>query len=145
MRTRVRDPDMETASSLRVGHASIRSSRCPAGPIVGSSRAAGARCTGGTAVDPAGVLPSMTLDEAIAAVEATLDSAHLRVDRRLAREDAETFLLLVLDVSNGRQDGEISNGPRVVDKSTGAVSRLTIPAALAQSERMTIVRPGNGD
>jgi hypothetical protein len=89
----------------------------------------------------------MTLDEAIAAVEATLDSTYLRVDRRLAREDEGSFLLLVLDVSHGRQDGdlEISNGPRLVDKRTGAVSRLTIPAALAQSERMTLVRPGNGD
>ena len=89
----------------------------------------------------------MTLDEAIAAVEATVDSAYLRVDRRLAREDDASFLLLVLDISNGRHDGdlEISNGPRLVDKRTGTVTRLTIPAALAQTEQMSIVRPGDGD
>ena len=46
----------------------------------------------------------MTLDEAVAAVEATLDSAHLRVDRRRAREDATSYLLLVLDSSGGRRD-----------------------------------------
>ena len=38
----------------------------------------------------------MTLDDAIAAVEATLDSAHPRVDRKRAREDASSYLLLSL-------------------------------------------------
>jgi hypothetical protein len=84
----------------------------------------------------------MSLDEAIAAVEATLDSAYLRVDRRLAREDARSFLLLVLDAGNGRGEGleAVANGPRLVDKVTGDVVRLTIPAALAQAEQMVIIR-----
>ena len=84
----------------------------------------------------------MTLDEAVAAVKATLDSDHLRVDRRLVREDANSFLLLVLDISRGREagDGPISNGPRLVDKQTGEVLRLTVPAALARAELMTLVR-----
>ena len=43
----------------------------------------------------------MTLGEAIAAVEATLDSTHLRVDRRRAREDSASYLLVVLDTSGG--------------------------------------------
>ena len=75
------------------------------------------------------------------AVEATLDSSQLRVDRRLVREDAESFLLLVLDTSNGRHDGHgtISNGPRLVDKRTGDVSRLTVPAAVQRAERMAVV------
>ena len=38
----------------------------------------------------------MTLDAAIAAVEATLDSAQLHVDRRRAREDSASYLLVVL-------------------------------------------------
>ena len=86
--------------------------------------------------------PTMTLDQAIAAVEATLDSVYLRVDRRLAREDAWSFLLLVLDTSHGRDDGveAVANGPRLVDKLTGDVVRLTVPAAVAQAERMVIIR-----
>ncbi|HEY5848247.1 MAG TPA: hypothetical protein VIT42_15785 [Microlunatus sp.] len=81
----------------------------------------------------------MTLDEAAAAVEASLDSSVLRVDRRRVREDEGAFLLLVLDTSNGRYDGQISNGPRLVDKRTGEVSRLTVPAAVKRAEQMTVV------
>ena len=82
-----------------------------------------------------------TLDEAVAAIEASLDSSVLRVDRRRVREDEGSFLLLVLDTSNGRYDGQISNGPRLVDKRTGEVSRLTVPAAVKRAEQMTAV-PG---
>jgi hypothetical protein len=83
----------------------------------------------------------MTLDDAIAAVEATLDSAHLRVDRRRAREDAASYLLLVLDISGGRRDeGPVANGPRLVDKHSGEVTGLTVPDALARAERMALVR-----
>ena len=84
----------------------------------------------------------MTLDEAIAAVEATLDSAYLRVDRRLAREDAESYLLLVLDTSGGRREEiePVSNGPRLVAKESGEVVRLTVSDALARAEQMTLVR-----
>ena len=64
----------------------------------------------------------MTLDEAVTAVEATLDTAHLRVDRRLAREDATSYLLLALDTSGGRRhDGPVANGPRLVEKQSGDV------------------------
>ena len=83
----------------------------------------------------------MTVDEAIAAVEATLGSARLRVDRRRAREDAEGYLLVVLDTSGGRRDdGPVANGPRLVDKRSGEVTRLTVPDALARAERMALVR-----
>ena len=83
----------------------------------------------------------MTVDEAIAAVEATLGSARLRVDRRRAREDAEGYLLVVLDTSGGqRDDGPVANGPRLVDKRSGEVTRLTVPDALARAERMALVR-----
>lgn len=84
----------------------------------------------------------MTLDEAVAAVEATLDSAHLRVDRRLAREDAASYLLLVLDTRAGRRDqvGPVSNGPRLVAKDSGEVVRLTVPDALARADRMALVQ-----
>ena len=83
----------------------------------------------------------MTADEAIAVVEATLESPHLRVDRRRAREDAASYLLLVLDTSGGlREDGPIANGPRLVDKQSGEVTRLTVPDALARAERMPLVR-----
>jgi hypothetical protein len=84
----------------------------------------------------------MTLDDAVVAVEATLDSAYLRVDRRRAREDAAAYLLLVLDTSGGRRDqGPVANGPRLVDKRSGQVTRLTVPDALARAERMVLVRP----
>ena len=82
----------------------------------------------------------MTLDEAIAAVEATLDSTHLRVDRRRAREDSASYLLVVLDTSGGNHDdGPIANGPRLVDKHSGAVTRLTVPDAVARANRMSLV------
>ena len=61
----------------------------------------------------------MTLDEAIEAVEATVDPAQLRVDRKRAREDASSYLLIVLDVSAGRGEGPVANGPRLVDKRSG--------------------------
>lgn len=83
----------------------------------------------------------MTLDEAIAAVEATLVSAHLRVDRTRARGDATSYLLLVLDTSGGRSnDGPVANGPRLVDKHSGEVTWLAVPDALALAERMALVR-----
>jgi hypothetical protein len=80
----------------------------------------------------------MTLDEAVMAVEATLDSAYLRVDRRRARQGETSFLLVVLDVSNGRRDDgrPIANGPRLVDKRSGEVTRLVVPEAVARAERM---------
>ena len=83
----------------------------------------------------------MTLDEAVAAVESTLDSAHLRVDRRLAREDAASYLLLVLDTSGGRRDEDrpVSNGPRLVAKDSGE-ARLTVADALARADRMALVQ-----
>ena len=85
----------------------------------------------------------MTLDEAIAAVAATLQSTFLRVDRRRAREDASSYLLLVLDASGGRQDdaGPVANGPRLVDKASGAVVRLTVSDALARADRMALAEP----
>lgn len=83
----------------------------------------------------------MTLDEAIKAVEMTLGSAQLRVDRRRARQDAASYLLLVLDTSGGGRDvGPVANGPRLVDKHSGEVTRLTVPDALAMAERMALVR-----
>jgi hypothetical protein len=83
----------------------------------------------------------MTLEEAIAAVAATLDSAHLRVDRRRAREDSASYLLVVLDTSGGNHDdGPVANGPRLVDKQSGEVVRLTVPDALARADRMTLVQ-----
>jgi hypothetical protein len=84
----------------------------------------------------------MTMDEAVAAVEATLHSAQLRVDRRRARADAEGYLVVVLDTSGGRRDdGPVTNGPRLVDKLSGEVTRLSVPDALARAERMALVRP----
>jgi hypothetical protein len=83
----------------------------------------------------------MTLDEAVAAVEATLGSVHLRVDRKRAHEDATSYLLLVLDTGGGRHaEGPVDNGPRLVDRRTGEVQRLSVPDALARSRAMTIVR-----
>ena len=84
----------------------------------------------------------MTLDEAVAAVEATLSSANLRVDRQRPLEDETSYLLVVLDASGGRGDGAgaVANGPRLVDKRTGNVVRLTIPDALARAERMVRAR-----
>ena len=83
----------------------------------------------------------MTPDDAVAAVEATLDSAHLRVDRRRAREDEASYLLLVLDTSGGRQDvAPVANGPRLVDRRSGEVRRPTVTEALARADRMALVR-----
>ena len=83
----------------------------------------------------------MTLDEAVAAVEATLDSAHLRVDRRRAREDSASYLLVVLDTSPANHDdGPVANGPRLVDKKSGEVTRLVVPDAVARADRMSPVR-----
>lgn len=83
----------------------------------------------------------MTLDEAIAAVQPTLDSANLRVDRRRAREDAASYLLIVLDTSGGQRDeGPVANGARLVDKHSGEVTRLNVPDAVARAERMACVR-----
>lgn len=82
----------------------------------------------------------MTLDEAVAAVASTLGSAQLRVDRRLAREDAASYLLLVLDTSGGRRDdGPVAHGPRLVDKHSGEVARLTVPEAIARAQRVELV------
>ncbi|MGX7678718.1 hypothetical protein ACSMXN_07450 [Jatrophihabitans sp. DSM 45814] len=83
----------------------------------------------------------MTLDEAIPAVEATLDSAQLRVDRRRSREDATSYLLVVLDTSGGQRDeAPAANGPRLVDKHSGQVTRMIVPDAVARAEGMTPVR-----
>jgi hypothetical protein len=83
----------------------------------------------------------MTLDEAVAAVEATLGTPHLRVDRRRARQDAASYLLVVLDTSGGRSAGPIENGPRLVDRRSGEVTRLTIPDAVTRAERMQPALP----
>jgi hypothetical protein len=81
----------------------------------------------------------MTLDDAVAAVEATLDSPQLRVDLKRTLHDADAYLLLVLDTSGGqRGDGPVANGPRLVDKGSGEVIRLTVPEALARAEGMAI-------
>ncbi len=83
----------------------------------------------------------MTLDEAIAAVEATLDSAQPRVDRHQAREDRASYLLVVLDTSGGDHDASpIANGPRLVDKRSGEVTSLVVPDAVARANRMSLVR-----
>jgi hypothetical protein len=82
----------------------------------------------------------MTLDEAIAAVEATLGSSQLRVDRKLARADSDAYLLVVLDTSGGRPDGPVANGPRLVDRQSGEVVRLNVPEALIRAERMPLAR-----
>ena len=74
-------------------------------------------------------------------VEATLDSADLRVDRKRAREDAASYLLVVLDTSGGkREQGPVANGPRLVDKRSGEVTRLVVPDAVALAGRMAHVR-----
>ncbi len=83
----------------------------------------------------------MNLDEAVAAVEATLDSTHLRVDRRRARKDAASYLVAVLDASGGRRDdGPAANGPRLVDRASGQVTRFLVPDAVDRAERMAPVR-----
>ncbi|HEX5534924.1 MAG TPA: hypothetical protein VFX33_14385 [Actinomycetales bacterium] len=83
----------------------------------------------------------MTLDDAVAAIEATLTTPYLRVDRMAAREDETAYLLLVLDMNSGRFDaGPVANGPRLVDKRSGQVTRLTVPAASARARCMALVR-----
>ncbi|MGB7448378.1 MAG: hypothetical protein WA892_04535 [Ornithinimicrobium sp.] len=81
----------------------------------------------------------MTLTEAIAAIEATIDSPRLRVDRKRPLEDAGSYLIVVLDTRGGgdTEGGSVANGPRLVNKRTGTVARLTIPEALARASRMT--------
>ncbi|MGH3469172.1 MAG: hypothetical protein ACRDQF_15735 [Thermocrispum sp.] len=70
-----------------------------------------------------------------------------REKKGLSRADLEPhsgddpYLLLVLDTSGGRRDdGPVSNGPRLVDKHSSEVTRLTDPDALARAERMALVR-----
>ena len=88
----------------------------------------------------------MTVDEAIAAVEATLNSEYLRVDRARPREDETSYLLVVLDTSGGRvHEGVLANGPRLVDKRSGEVTRLTVSDALARTGRMMPVRARRAD
>ena len=82
----------------------------------------------------------MTLEDAVAAVEATLVSPQLRVDRKRAQADADAYLLLVLDTSGGRPDGPVDNGPRLVDRRTVVVTRLTVADALASAESMAPAR-----
>ena len=79
----------------------------------------------------------MTLDEAVEAVRRTLDSDQLRVDRKLARQDGAAYLLIVLDARRDLDDGDvpIENGPRLVTKENGAVTRLTVPEAVARAKR----------
>jgi hypothetical protein len=80
---------------------------------------------------------SLTLEEAVAAVEATLGDGLLRVDRRRARQDTHSFLLVVLDTGRGaREAGPVENGPRLVDRRTCEVTRLTVPEALRRAELM---------
>lgn len=84
----------------------------------------------------------MTLDEAVEAVRRTLPSDQLRVDRKLARQDQMAYLLIVLDARRdlGEGDVTIENGPRLVSKENGVVTRLTVPAAIARARRMDIVQ-----
>lgn len=81
------------------------------------------------------------MDEAVEAVRRTLSSDQLRIDRKLARQDQSAFLLLVLDARRDLDDSErpIENGPRLVRKDTGAVTRLTVPEAIARARSMTLV------
>jgi len=46
----------------------------------------------------------------------------------------------VLDTSGARRDvGQVANGPRLVDRLSGAVTRLTVPDAIARAGHMTLV------
>jgi hypothetical protein len=85
---------------------------------------------------------SMTLDEAVEAVRRTLTSELLIVDRRLAQHDQSDYLILVLDGRRDFDDGEvpIENGPRLVSKEDGVVTRLTVPAAVARARSMVLVQ-----
>lgn len=83
----------------------------------------------------------MTLDEAVEAVRRTLPSDQLRVDRKFARHDRTAYLLIVLDARRDLDDGDvpIENGPRLVSKEDGAVTRLTVAEAVARTQGMTVV------
>jgi hypothetical protein len=82
----------------------------------------------------------VTPEQAIAAVESTVDPATTRVDRVRAREDAASYLVVVLDTTGGRRDGgPVANGPRLVDKASGAVTRLSVGEAVARAEHMWLV------
>jgi hypothetical protein len=84
----------------------------------------------------------MTLDEAVEAVRRTLTSDQLKVDRKLARHDQWAYLLIVLDVRRDIDDGDIpiENGPRLISKHNGVVTRLTVPAAVARAKGMVLVQ-----
>ena len=84
----------------------------------------------------------MTLDEAVEAVRRTLPLGQLRVDRKLARHDQTGYLLIVLDARRDLDDGDvpIENGPRLVSKESGVVSRLAVPEAIARARGMELVR-----
>ena len=84
----------------------------------------------------------MTLDEAVEAVRRTLPSDQLRVDRKLARHDRTAYLLVVLDARRDLDDGDvpIENGPRLVRKEDGVVTRLTVHEAVARARGMDVVR-----
>lgn len=69
----------------------------------------------------------MTLDEAIAAVEASLKKPYVRIDRRQPLEDDQFFLILVLGL-----------GPRLVEKRTGRVTELKVTDALARARTMRL-------
>lgn len=45
----------------------------------------------------------------------------------------------MLDASDGTEPGRVDNGPRLVSKLTGEVSRLTVPDALHRAAGMTRV------
>jgi hypothetical protein len=79
----------------------------------------------------------MTVDEAVAAVSATLSSPALRVDRKRVHEDTESYVVIVLDASDGDEAGPVDNGPRLVNKRSGEVTRLTVPDALRRTASMT--------
>jgi hypothetical protein len=84
----------------------------------------------------------MTLDEAVEAVRRTLPSDQLRVDRKLARHDQTASLLIVLDARRDLDDGDvpIENGPRLVSKVDGSVTRLTVPEAVDRAIGMALVK-----
>ena len=50
------------------------------------------------------------------------------------------YLLIVLDASGGTETGPVDNGPRLVSKLSGEVTRLTVPDALRRAAGMTRVR-----
>lgn len=87
----------------------------------------------------------MTLEEAVDAVQRTLPAGRqLRIDRRFARQDGTAYLLIVLDARRQLEDNDdtpVENGPRLVSKADGIVSRLTVPQAVARAAGMDLVRP----